>query len=85
MSFMTTRLAKAMADGFVKEPAAVTQKNFNPSQFTAAQLEQIKLEDGVRLHENTKVELETYARQTARQTVKPFMLIIARERRMPGN
>lgn len=72
-------LAKAMADGFVKEPAVVTQKNFNPSQFNAAQLEQIKLEDGVRLHENTKVELETYARQTGQRVVKPFMLIIARE------
>jgi type III restriction enzyme len=72
-------LAKAMADGFVKEPAVVTQKNFNPTQFTAPQLEQIKLEDGVRLHENTKVELETYARQTGQRVVKPFMLIIARE------
>ncbi|TKB73290.1 MAG: type III restriction endonuclease subunit R [Nitrospira sp.] len=72
-------LAKAMTDGFVKEPAVVTQKNFNPSQFNAAQLEQIKLEDGVRLHENTKVELETYARQTGQRVVKPFMLIIARE------
>jgi type III restriction enzyme len=72
-------LAKAMADGFVKEPAVVTQRNFNPTQFNAAQLEQIKLEDGVRLHENTKVELETYARQTGQPVVKPFMLIIARE------
>src|SRR5689334_16242713 len=33
-------LSPAMADGFVKEPAVVTQKNFNPSQFNAAQLEQ---------------------------------------------
>jgi type III restriction enzyme len=72
-------LAKAMADGFVKEPAVVTQKNFDPSQFTPSQLEQIKLEDGVRLHENTKVELETYARQTGQRVVKPFMLIIARD------
>ena len=72
-------LAKAMADGFVKEPAVVTQKNFNPAQFGAAELEKIKLEDGVRVHENTKVELETFARQTERRTVKPFMLIIARD------
>ncbi|MGQ0555014.1 MAG: DEAD/DEAH box helicase [Nitrospiraceae bacterium] len=75
----TYPLAQAMADGFVKEPAVVTQKNFNPSQFNAAQLEQIKLEDGIRLHENTKVELETYARQTGQRVVKPFMLIIARD------
>jgi type III restriction enzyme len=72
-------LARAMADGFVKEPAVVTQKNFNPSQFGAVELEKIKLEDGVRVHENTKVELETYARQTEQRTVKPFMLIIARD------
>lgn len=72
-------LARAMADGFVKDPAVVTQKNFNPGQFGAAELEKIKLEDGVRVHENTKVELETYARQTEQRTVKPFMLIIARD------
>ncbi len=72
-------LARAMADGFVKEPAVVTQKNFDASQFTPAQLERIKLEDGVRMHEATKVELETYARQNECRLVKPFMLVIARD------
>lgn len=72
-------LAKAMADGFVKEPAVVTQKNFNPSQFSLDEIEEIKLKDGICIHENTKVELETYARQTGRAIVKPFMLIIARD------
>jgi len=72
-------LSKAMEDGFVKEPAVVTQKNFNPSQFTPSQLEKIKLEDGIRLHESTKVELETYARQTGQAIVKPFVLVVARD------
>ena len=72
-------LGQAMADGFVKEPAVVTQKNFDPAQFSPARFEEIKLQDGVRLHENTKVELETYARQTDLQVIKPFMLIIARD------
>lgn len=72
-------LARAMADGFVKEPAVVTQKNFNPGLFTPERLETIKLEDGVRLHENVKVELETYARQTGQKIVKPFVLVIARD------
>lgn len=72
-------LSQAMEDGFVKEPAVVTQKNFNPSQFSAEQVERIKLEDGIRLHENIKVELETYARQTGRVIIKPFMLVIARD------
>jgi len=72
-------LARAMADGFVKEPAVVTQKNFDASQFTPAQLERIKLEDGIRMHEATKVELETYARQNDCRQVKPFVLVIARD------
>ena len=72
-------LARAMADGFVKEPAVVTQRNFDPSQFSAEELEQIKLQDGIRLHEATKVELETYARQTEQRIVKPFVLVIARD------
>jgi type III restriction enzyme len=72
-------LARAMADGFVKEPAVVTQKNFDPHQFTPQQLERIKLEDGIRLHESTKVELETYARQNECRRVKPFVLVIARD------
>jgi len=63
-------LARAMADGFVKEPAVVTQKNFNPQQHSAEEIEKIKLEDGVRLHESVKVELETYARQTGERIVK---------------
>jgi type III restriction enzyme len=72
-------LARAMADGFVKEPAVVTQKNFDARQFTPTQLERIKLEDGIHLHESTKVELETYARQNDCRQVKPFVLVIARD------
>jgi type III restriction enzyme len=72
-------LSKAMEDGYIKEPAVVTQKNFDPSQFTPEQLEQIKLEDGVRIHEAVKVELETYSRQNGKETVKPFVLVIARD------
>lgn len=72
-------LSQAMSDGFVKEPAVVTQKNFNPSQFTPEQLETIKLEDGIRLHESVKVELETYALQSGQEIVKPFLLVIARD------
>ena len=72
-------LAKAMEDGFVKEPAVATQKNFDPNRFSAAEIEKIKLEDGIRLHENVKVELETYAKQTSQPVVKPFVLVIARD------
>ncbi|PKM08998.1 MAG: type III restriction endonuclease subunit R [Gammaproteobacteria bacterium HGW-Gammaproteobacteria-4] len=72
-------LARAMEDGFVKEPAAVTQRNFDAKAHTPEEIEKIKLEDGIRLHETTKVELLTYAREHSVPVVKPFMLVIARD------
>ena len=72
-------LGRAMADGFVKEPAVVTRKNFNPSGLSPEEIERMKLEDGVRLHESVKVELETYARESGNPIVKPFLLVIARD------
>ena len=72
-------LGKAMDDGFVKQPAVVTRQDFNPKGMTTEALEEIKLQDGVRMHEQTKVLLETYAREAAVNIVKPFVLIIARD------
>lgn len=72
-------LGRAMADGFVKEPAVVTRKDFNPAGMSVEEIERLKLEDGVRLHESVKVELETFARETDQQIVKPFLLVIARD------
>ncbi len=72
-------LARAMEDGFVKEPAVVTQRDFDAKRHTPEEIEKVKLEDGVRLHEATKVELITYARQNGSKTVKPFVLVIARD------
>jgi len=72
-------LARAMDDGFVKDPAVVTQRNFDAREHTPEEVEKIKLEDAVRLHEITKVELITYARENEVRVVKPFMLVIARD------
>lgn len=72
-------LGRAMADGFVKESAVVTRKDFDPSGMSNEEIERMKLEDGVRLHEKVKVELDTYARETANPLVKPFLLVIARD------
>ena len=72
-------LGRAMDDGFVKEPAVVTRKNFDPKGMTPAAIEELKLMDGVRMHEQTKVLLETYAREAGVKIVKPFVLVIARD------
>ena len=72
-------LASAMNDGFVKEPAVATRENFDAANYSPDGLEQVKLEDGVRIHENTRVELEVYARNNDTSIVKPFMLVVAQD------
>jgi len=72
-------LSNAMEDGFVKEPAVATRENFDIRNYDEGGLERLKLEDGVRIHENTKVELEVYARENGVPIVKPFMLVIAKD------
>lgn len=74
-------LAKALQDGFVKEPAIATRRNFNPDQYRndPKELDLIKLEDGVRIHEDTKVALDIYARDTGRKLVRPFVLVVAKD------
>ena len=70
-------LAKAIRDGFVKEPAVATRKDFDPTHYTQDDLDRIKLEDGIRLHEDTKVALDMYARDAKANHVKPFVLVVA--------
>lgn len=74
-------LAQAMADGFVKEPAVATRKDFRLDDYRnrEADLERIKLEDGIYHHEHVKAELETYARSVGAPRVKPFMLVVAQD------
>lgn len=72
-------LSCALGDGFVKEPAVATRENFQADNYDGDGLERLKLEDGIRFHENTKVELEVYARENSRPIVKPFMLVVAQD------
>lgn len=72
-------LAEAMRDGFVKEPAVATRKGVKISGMKSGQLDRLKLEDGVHLHEAVTTELATYAVNSGVARVKPFMLVIARD------
>ncbi|MGA3286390.1 MAG: DEAD/DEAH box helicase family protein [Bacteroidota bacterium] len=72
-------LAKAIRDGFVKEPAVATRKDFDPTQYKAEELDRIKLEDGIRIHEDTKVALDIYSRDNKIRQVKPFVLVVAKD------
>ena len=77
-------LAKAIRDGFVKEPAVATRKDFDPSKYTAVELDRIKLEDGIRIHEDTKAALDIYSRDYKIRKVKPFVLVVAQHTEHAG-
>lgn len=72
-------LSEALKDGFVKEPAVATRENFNKDNYTEESLERLKLEDGIHIHEETRVQLDVYARERGVKTVKPFMLVVAKD------
>jgi type III restriction enzyme len=72
-------LSSALRDGFVKIPAVATRENFRAENYDEAGLEKLKLEDGVRIHEHTKVQLDIYARENLKPLVKPFMLVVAKD------
>ncbi len=72
-------LSKAIQDGFVKEPAVATRKDFDPSQYKLEDLDRIKLEVGIRIHEDTKVALDIFARDNKVPLIKPFVLVVAKE------
>lgn len=72
-------LRKAMNDGFVKIPAVMTRENLQPQSMTSEALEQMKLDDGLWFHEQTRAELDAYAENYRQHRVKPFVLVVARD------
>ena len=72
-------LAHAITDGFVKEPAAATRKNFDKTKYHPYEIDRIKLTDGIRIHRNTKAELATYAENEGVSPVKPFVLVVCKD------
>ena len=73
-------LAHALNDGrYVKVPVVFTRQNFRPDEYTPEQLDHEKLNDGLRLHEDTKSRLDVYAHTFGKPVVKPFVLVVARD------
>lgn len=73
-------LSQALKDGlYVKNPTVASRKNFQKAGLTAEELDIIKLEDAVSIHEQTKVHLELYSKQNNKPVVKPFILVVCRD------
>jgi type III restriction enzyme len=73
-------LAQALADGkYVKNPAIAYRSDFQAQGKTDDDVEKIKLEDAISLHEDVKTELEVYANSTGNKKVKPFILVVCKD------
>ncbi len=73
-------LAEALDNGlYVKNPAIAKARNFNKDNFTPEEIEIIKLEDGITVHERTRLAIEMYAKQNGLPVVKPFILVACRD------
>lgn len=73
-------LAHALNDGmYVKVPVVFTKKDFRPEEYALVQLDREKLNDGIRIHEETKSKLDVYARTFGKTLVKPFVLVVAKD------
>lgn len=73
-------LAKALADGlYVKNPTIAKRKNFDPKGKSPEEVEQVKLEDAISIHQQTKTDLELFALNNNEKLVKPFVLVVCKD------
>lgn len=73
-------LARALAEGkYVKHPAIATRRNFQRDGLSDREVELIKLEDAISIHQDTKNELEIYSKNNEVKLVKPFILVVCRD------
>lgn len=63
---------------YIKDPAIATRKDFDPKGKSSEEIEQIKIEDAINLHEDIKGALELYHKQENKKLVKPLTLIAAK-------
>jgi type III restriction enzyme len=72
-------LAEALAEGkYVKNPTIAKRRNFEKKDQTPEELDVLKLEDAISVHEHTKLHLELYAKENNVPFVKPFILVVCR-------
>lgn len=73
-------LAQALSDGkYVKNPAIATRKNFLKGSLSDREVEIIKLEDAISIHQDTKNELEIYSKNNEVKLIKPFILVVCKD------
>ena len=76
-------LSRSIKDGYTRTPYALTRSDFNPANLTNEEIDKIMIGDGIKRHEDMKVELKKYyinhKGEEGVRLVKPFMLIVCKD------
>lgn len=76
-------LSSAIRDGYTRTPYALTRRDIKSFNFTDEELDKTMINDGIKHHENMKVELKQYylnhKGEDGVRLVKPFMLIVCKD------
>jgi len=60
---------------YIKTPAVVTRADTDFSQMDKKTIENLKLQDAIQLHNDTKIAIESYAIENNKRVVKPIILV----------
>lgn len=71
-------LSKAIFDGYTRTPYALTRRDIKALSLSQEELDKLMINDGIKHHENMKVELKKYASNNSLEEVKPFVLIVCK-------
>lgn len=74
-------LSQAIKDGYTRTPYALTRRDVRTYNLTEEELDKTMINDGIRHHENMKLELKQYEINNNQKLVKPFMLIVCKNTR----
>ncbi len=72
-------LAKALRDGFVKVPYAMTRRDIETKNYSDEELDKMKILDGIANHEDVKAKLILYSENNDKKLVKPFVLVVCKD------
>lgn len=71
-------LSQSIADGYTRTPLAMARTDLEAYNFGDEQIDKLMLADGIKRHEEYKVQLETYAANNNKPKVKPFAMVVCK-------
>ena len=71
-------LSQSIADGYTRTPFAMARTDLEAYNFGDEQIDKLMLADGIKRHEEYKVQLATYAANNNKPLVKPFAMVVCK-------